>query len=133
MIAYFYCDTSNNLNAAYHDYISIAEGFTELGIQCYGNRNMYKPGVGRKFLIRYDSNVSYNDAEIVFFHYTLYDFKDNLANDKIKEITGVKSRKFVTVFVDASDGLFTPGYQKGAQSCDIVLKSHYNIKYKKLF
>lgn len=36
----------------------------------------------------------------------------------------------ILVMVDESDGLRTPGFSKGGQACDLVLKCHYNRKMK---
>lgn len=128
--AYFYCDTFYNPDLAYHDFICMAEGLIELGISCYGDRNMYIPGVGQDYLIKYDAQFCLEDADIVFFHFLMYRAGEKRADDLIRKIVSKPNRKFISVFIDADDGLITPGYKKGAQACDIVLKSHFNKKYK---
>lgn len=130
MTAFFYCDVPYYPDLAYHDYISLAEGLTALGIRCYGDRDMYQPGIGQPFLIKHDEKFRPDDADIVFFHFLIYRAGEYRANQLIRKITHSRNRQFITVFIDADDGLITPGYKKGAQSCDIVLKSHYNHKYK---
>ena len=129
MTAYFYNDNIHP-DLAFHDYICLAEGFEELGIQSYGDRNIYQQGVGKDFLIKYDKNFHLEDASIVFFHYTLYGFEEKQADDIIRKLINIPNRKFITVFVDSADGVITPGFKRGAQLCDIVLKCHYNRKYK---
>ena len=128
MTTYFYCDKIYP-DLAFHDYISLAEGFTELGISCFGDREMYKQGVNKDFLIKYDKDFHIESADIVFFHYTLYSLKEKQADDIIKKLINIPNRKFITIFIDSADGLITSGYNKGAQLCDIVLKTHYNEKY----
>lgn len=128
--AYFYCDTFYNPDLAYHDFISIAEGLTELGISCYGDRNMYMPGVGQDYLIKYDTHFCLEDADIVFFHFLMYHAGEKRADNLIRNIVSIPGHRFITVFIDAADGLITPGFKKGAQACDVVLKSHFNKKYK---
>ena len=130
MIAYFYCHTSSFPDISYHTYISIAEGLITLDIPCFGNRNMYQSSVGSEYLIKNDKTVRMEDADIVFFHSNLFDYVNENTNNTIRKITQTAGRKFITVFIDDADGLITPGYEKGAQSCDMVLKCHYNEKYK---
>jgi hypothetical protein len=127
---HFYCSfLLDDLDWAYHGYVCMAEGLTEMGIACYGNKNMYKQGVDREYLIQSKENVSLHDVDIVFFHSALYITGRRQADEIIMNITNTPNRKFVTVFMDESDGVRTPGFCKGARSCDIVLKCNYNRKY----
>ena len=130
MNIYFYCDTFYNPDLAYHDFIALAEGFKDLGIVCYGDRNMYQHDIGGEYLIKYDPSFSIENADIVSFHFLMFRKSKNRANKIIKEISTKPGRKYVTVFIDAADGLRTPGFYEGPKSCDIVLKSHFNSKYK---
>jgi len=130
MKAFFYCDTYKNTDLAYHDFVCIAEGLLSLGVECYGDRNMYLPDGQKEYLIRFDEKQSPEDADLVFFHYLLYRQGKKIADKKITHFTKLPDRNFTCVFIDAEDGMRTPGFEKGAQSCDVVLKSHYNRKYK---
>lgn len=131
MEAYFYCFTHPDPSFAYHDYICLAEGLKALGIPCYGDRFMYKPGENNDFIIQHKKGYSWHDADLVFFHFNLYTLKDKkTADDIILKTTRTPKKKSTFIFIDASDGVRTPGFEKGAQSCDIILKSHYNSKYK---
>ena len=130
MNIYFYCDTFYNPDLAYHDFIALAEGFKALGINCYGDRNMYQHKIGGEYLIRYDSSFSIENADIVVFHFSIFYENENRANKIIKTISTRKGRKYKTIFIDAADGLRTCGFYEGPQKCDIVLKSHFNKKYK---
>ena len=130
MTVYFYCGAFHNPDYAYHDYVVLAEGFKESGISCYGDRNMYRHKIGDEYLIQYDSSFSSDDADIVFFHFSIFHDGKNAANKYINAVSTKKGRKYVTVFIDTADGLKTFGFEDGPQKCDIVLKSHYNNKYK---
>jgi hypothetical protein len=82
-------------------------------------------------LIRKDGAISIADTDIVIFHSTMYrEQKRSEADRMIKEIATAPRRRYVTVFIDEDDGVRTPGFACGAISCDIVLKSHYNRKYR---
>ncbi len=129
MKAYFYCDSFYNQELAYHDFVCIAEGLKMLGIKCYGDRNMCKYPTG-KYLIVYDHKQSCQDADWIFFHFHMYKNGKKRANRIIRKITQKKQRKYKTVFIDAMDGVRTLGFEHGPRSCDVVLKCHYNKKYK---
>ena len=131
MEAYFYCHSHPNPSFVYHDYICLAEGLRALGIQCYGDRSLYKSGEKNKFLIQYKKGYRWYNATLIFFHSNLYKLiEKKKADDIIMKITRQPRNESKIIFIDASDGVRTPGFEKGAQSCDVVLKSHYNRKYK---
>ncbi|MDR2980588.1 MAG: glycosyltransferase [Bacteroidales bacterium] len=128
MHAYFF---SKNPNPEYacHWLVSLAEGFSELGISSYGNRNIALLANGNGFLIKYEEGFSHKEADFLIFGAESY--KDNDDMDQvIQQIVKSKNKKCVSIFIDSFDGVRTPGFSKGAQSCDIVLKCHYNKKYK---
>lgn len=126
MKIYFYCGAHADAIKAYHDIICLAEGFEEIGVDCFGDREYYS---GNKRLIRYDENVRIQDVQVVIFHYSLYYGEPN-ADRQILKITSVPNRSYQCVFIDAMDGVRTPGFKRGAQSCDVVLKCHFNNKYR---
>lgn len=127
MEAYFYWG-KNLGDVIYHSCVCLAEGFTEMGIACYSDFSNCLTGIGKDFLIKYDDKHSLSDADIVIIHYTIYE-RDPQADEMLVRLNK-KPRKYITVFLDDSDGLRTPGFRKGGRSCDIVLKSHYNKLYK---
>lgn len=57
MEAYFYCHSHPDPSFAYHDYICLAEGLKALGIQCFGDRSMYKSGEKNEFLIQHKKAI----------------------------------------------------------------------------
>ncbi|MCD7816283.1 MAG: hypothetical protein LUH12_06195 [Bacteroides sp.] len=101
---------------------------TDLGVACYSDFANYLPGIGKDFLMKYDDDHHIQDADIVIIHYTLYE-RDVHADETLIRLNRLP-RKYITVFLDDSDGLRTPGFRKGAQNCDYVLKSHYNRLYE---
>jgi hypothetical protein len=127
---YFYSSTENyDPDWAYHEYICVAEGFEKLGIKCFGNRNMYKESVDKEYLIRYEEDFNLVDADIIFFHFSLYTTGiDKEQSKKIIKDLRKQNKKAVFIFIDAADGVHTPGYY-AAPFCNIVLKCHYNLKY----
>lgn len=128
MEAYFYFGGELPGKRAYHSCICLAEGLTDLGVACYSDFANYLPGIGKDFLMKYDDDHHIQDADIVIIHYTLYE-RDVHADETLIRLNRLP-RKYITVFLDDSDGLRTPGFRKGAQNCDYVLKSHYNRLYE---
>jgi hypothetical protein len=132
MNAYFFFNTENSgvLWSYYHQYIALAEGLTEIGVNCYGSQNMYQTEVGSNYLIRYDKNFPLADIDLAFFSSFNYHKSKKDGDKYIIENIKIFSPDCKIIFIDEADGLRTPGFYKGAQMCDIVLKSHYNCKYR---
>lgn len=126
MGVYFYFGRPLNGEQTYYPFVCLAEGFEELGIPCYADFNNCLKGIDKDYLIKYDKNFEIQDADIIFVHNEFYENKnaDNILVDLNKS-----PKHFITVFIDESDGVRTPGFNKGARSCDYVLKCHYNAKY----
>jgi hypothetical protein len=127
MNVFFYFGKSSIGNRAYHSSVCLADGFAELGINCYSDYDNYQQGIGKEFLIKKDLNHPMSEADIVIIHYSIYQREPDA--DKLLIKLNQKPRKYVTVFLDDFDGVRTPGFRKGAQTCDCVLKCHYNKKY----
>ena len=60
-------------------------------------------------------------------HSYLYDYQ---RQDILPQNIFDANRKYKLVFIDAADGLITPGYSEELRQVDFVLKSHYCNKYK---
>jgi hypothetical protein len=129
MIEYVYFFNKHpNIDFCSHWIVALAEGFSELGIPCFGNRNMGLLPNNGGYLVNYDENHPYSEADIVFFN------ADGFENDRemfnaFKPMIQTTKQGSISVFVDNRDGVRTPGFSKGAQLCDIVLKCHFNKKY----
>ncbi len=130
MKVYFICFPHGPADRAgyEHQIIALAEGFQELGIDYYGNVNYWRTGWQEdRFLIRELNPVDLNDFDVVIFSSWIYDY---CRTDLLpKGLFDVK-RKYKLIFIDASDGLLTPGYLKQIRQVDHVLKSHFCNKYK---
>ena len=110
MKAYFYCDTYKDADLAYHDFVCMAEGLLSLGIECYGDRDMYLSDYEKDYLIRHDEKQSLKDVTLVFFHYLLYRQGKKVVNKKITDITKLPNRNFKCIFIDEEDDMRTPGF-----------------------
>ena len=128
MEAFFYFGDNSIGDRVIHTCACLAEGFKAHGINSYSNFDNYQLGIGKEFLIKHDVNHPISEADIVIIHHFIYLKDPNADENLIKLNKG--PRKFISIFLDDSDGVRTPGFNKGAQSCDFVLKSHYNRKYK---
>jgi hypothetical protein len=129
MEIFFYLN--NKVEHAIHSYVCLAEGFAEMGIKSYSNYDHCKVNAeGMDYLIKYDENHPMENADIVFIHNSLYLSLSTHTVDDILIATNRRPRKYITVFIDDADGLKTPGFRKSVRLCDVVLKSHYNLKYK---
>lgn len=134
MKVYFYFGVHADPVRSYHDMVCLAEGFGKMGIDCVGDRIYFS---GHRQVVRYDENIGqigggrWNDQslKIVIFHHALYQFEPN-ADSQIMQITSVPNRSFQCIFIDAMDGVRTHGFERGARSCDLVLKCHFNRMYK---
>jgi hypothetical protein len=133
MEIFFYL--KNKTEYVIHPYVCLAEGFAEMGIKSYSGHDHCKLNVeeGGDYLIKYDEKHPMGNADIVFIHNSLYTSSSSLSartGDDILTAINRRPRKYITVFIDDYDGLRTPGFRKSVRLCDIVLKSHYNLKYK---
>jgi hypothetical protein len=128
MEIFFYL--KNKIEHAIHSYVCLAEGFAEMGIKSYSNYDHCKLNVEGNYLIKYDEKHPMENADIVFIHNSLYSSSlSTQTGDEILTAINRRPRKYITVFIDDHDGLRTPGFRKSVRLCDMVLKSHYNLKY----
>jgi hypothetical protein len=110
-----------------HQLISIAEGLRELNISFYSNINYWNlDPINQNYLFLNDNSIDYRDCAAVVFSSTMfnYDSMHLLPNDLFND-----ERTYKIIFIDDSDGFITPGFNL-YKKVDIVLKSHYNKKYK---
>lgn len=127
MNVYFYFGKAPTNNQTFHSCVCLAEGFMYLGIKSFGDFSHAQVGVGKDFLIKSNSQFGLEDSDIVFIHYSIYDRMDDA--DTILLSLNSKTRRYISIFIDDRDGVRTPGFRKGANSCDYVLKSHFNRLY----
>lgn len=125
---YFFCYPHGPADRAgyEHQLVCLAEGFRQLDLPFYSNVDYWQEGnAPEDFLIRHNPHVSFRDADIVVFSSVMYKYESthllppDLFNPK---------RHYRLVFIDWSDGLWTPGFRDEMRACDLVLKCHYNRK-----
>ena len=126
---YFFCYPHGPPDRAgyEHEIVCLAEGLRQLGLPFSGNVDYWQEGNSpNDFLIRHDPRRSHRDADVVIFSSVLYDYEATalLPPDLLNP-----ARRYRLLFIDASDGLWTPGFRDEIRACDLVLKCHYNRKY----
>ena len=110
-----------------HEIVCIAEGLRQLSVPFSGNIDYWQEGNSPgDFLIRHDPDISYRNADVVVFSSVHYDYESMhlLPPDLLSP-----DRRYRLIFIDESDGLWTPGFNNELRGCDLVLKCHYNRKY----
>lgn len=126
---YFICHPQGPAeNAGFeHQLISLAEGLQALGHLTFSNINYWKNSLEENdYLLRYHEGISYKDCDYVVF-------TSNIISSKLFELLPEdlfsKDRKYKLIFIDDSDGIYTPGFDKKFREVDYVLKCHYCKKY----
>jgi hypothetical protein len=122
---FFFCCEQGPPEAARHQYgiIPLAEGLTELGIICYSNVNYYRLNWtdSSEYLFRRDLNVSPEDCDVVVLNDRWFLEGNSMPNGLF-----CKGRKYVTVYIDCSDGVFTRSFNQEWRAFDFIYKAHYN-------
>lgn len=109
--------------AAYdHQFVALAEGFQELGIECLGNRDYWIRDDGQP-LIR-ESTADRDDINAWFLSNHWIEAEDEMPAPFVEKKGGK------TVFVDGADGWRTYAYDPGADGFDLTLKCHFNAHYR---
>lgn len=125
---YFYClPVGRPDKAAFqHGPICLAEGFKELGIPFYSNVDYWQisPELGET-LLKHDSAVTADDCDVVIvsqeFHARDGSLPENLFHG---------GRQYRTVYLDHSDGAFTSTWKPEVRQFDLVLKAHFNDRWR---
>jgi hypothetical protein len=130
MKIFFYCYPPGPVEKAGYEnqMIILAEGFQKLGIQSFCNTNVWeKMPNSNDFLLKEEKDIScYQECDIVIFSSTIYNYK---RLDLLPKNLWNRNRKYKLVFIDGSDGLVTPGFDKDIyNNVDFILKSHYTKK-----
>lgn len=117
---YFYC-----CDIGYqHLTVCLAEGLKELGIPFYSNINYWRVAPGKEeYLLCHDPKITPDDCSVVVLekvwvlHYQ--NIPENLFHIK---------RKYITIYLDDSDGPITQAWSPSFINFDIILRTHYNSK-----
>lgn len=123
---YFFCCPPGppERSPYHHSLVAIAEGLRELGVPLFANRD-YWPVAGG-FLLR-ESDVDFRDCDVVVFDSDFYllSLEHLLPPDLFDP-----GARYTLVFVDHGDGQHTDGMRPELRQAQVVLKSHYNRKFR---
>lgn len=108
-----------------HCIAALTEGLCSLGHQVYSETNKYRIKKNGLFLVHGTEESPALFDTILFPSY----YSSEHFDQKILALRK-SAPNAILVMVDESDGLRTPGFGKGGQACDLVLKCHYNQKMK---
>lgn len=129
MKTYFFCYPQGPPERAgyQHQLIAIAEGLKEQGFEVLGNINYWLRSTKENdYLIKAYKTDDLNEFDVVLFSSRIIDYGSEylLPNNLFSS-----QRTYKLVFIDSSDGLITPGFDRRFRNVDIILKSHYCSKY----
>jgi len=111
--------------AAYqHGIVCIAEGLKELGIKFYSNIDYWKIATyNSEYLFSSDRSVNMEDCDVVVVNDDWVFYGGEIPEN-------IFSGKILTVYIDNSDGTITKCMDKKFKKFDVILRSHYNCKFK---
>jgi hypothetical protein len=105
-----------------HLSICLAEGFKELGIPFYSNINFWQISPDREdYLFRHDPSVTPEDCSVV-----VLDKDWNFYNQPFAENLFYPSRKYITVYLDDTDGSRPSLYPHISENFDFIFRTHCN-------
>jgi len=108
-----------------HQSVCLAEGLKELGVGFSANIDYWKTSAtSDEFLFTRDPQVGPDDCTVVVVNHAGISYGDPLPERLFR-----RGRRYVTVFLDASDGLVTPTWDRDYRQFDVILKSHFNDRF----
>ncbi|MFD2515640.1 glycosyltransferase [Pontibacter locisalis] len=121
------CSPSQPERTGYeHQILSIAEGLNCLGVMSYCNINYWRERESEcSYVIKNNPSISFKECDVVVFS---SNFLSTEGIGNLPKKLFDKGRKYKLIFIDQADGVVTPGFDIHNE-VDIVLKSHYNLKY----
>ncbi|MBN1406003.1 MAG: glycosyltransferase family 1 protein [Candidatus Omnitrophica bacterium] len=121
---YFYCLPQGPLRRAgyQHAIVCLAEGFKELGIDFCSNVNYWKTSAGNDdYLFKHNPGVAPDDCSVVMLDSATVDSDGTLPKDLFHP-----KRRYITVYMDSSDGRKTHSWRPEFRSFDFIFKTHHN-------
>jgi hypothetical protein len=117
MKIYFYCHPQgdNRYPAFQHQLINLAFGLKELGIEYYSNKTYWK--IGEDEFLFNKSDIKVDDCDVLVSSHGEFEYNWKLPAEFFTE-----KRKYLTVYIDTADGLFTRSYSKEFENIDLILK-----------
>ena len=123
---FFYCLSVGQAEktAYHHQFIVLAEGLKSLGIPFFSNKNYWQiSSKTDEYLFCHDPEITPNDCSIVILDHEWFEFQDDFPENFFSS-----KRQYVTVYIDASDGIVTRSWKPEFRQFDFIFKSHYNSK-----
>lgn len=117
MKIYFYCHAQgdNRYPGFQHQLINLGFGLKKLGVEFFSNITYWK--IGENEFLFNKSEISVDECDVLITSHGEFEYFWELPNQFFKE-----NRKYLTVYIDTADGLFTRSYSKELKNIDIVLK-----------
>lgn len=101
--------------------INLADGFRSLGVPYYASFDYWKLSpFEEEYLIKASLEVTHHDCDIVILERQWFEQNRALPKDLFKP-----NRKYITVFLDCSDGIRTYSWLPEFRQFDLILKPHY--------
>jgi hypothetical protein len=109
-----------------HRCVALAEGFQKIGVPYFSNIDYWRFGPElEKTLFRRDASVEPSDCDVLVCEQAFFD-----DNKRLPLQFAQPSKKYRTVFIDSSDGWRTPALGEYSKGVDIVLKCHFNTRFR---
>ncbi|MCX6715592.1 MAG: glycosyltransferase family 1 protein [Candidatus Taylorbacteria bacterium] len=124
---FFFCQRQGTPECAafQHSIIVIAEGLRKLGISYYSDKNYWRLSPDAlDCLFTHDADVTADDCDVVVVNADWMHYQNALPKDLFHE-----NRKYVTVYIDDDDGLYTHSMAPLFRNFDVILRTHYDRKH----
>lgn len=125
---YFLCPSpSGPERACYsHSLVCLAEGLKELGIPVYSNINYWQISTDKNnFLLQKEDDIQKEDCSVVVIDNNWFRSSGKeILKDLLKE-----NRKYIAVYIDASDGARSNAWEPEFRQFDLILKMHMLDKF----
>jgi len=126
---FFYCVPQGTPEAAayQHETICLAEGLKELDIPFFSNVNYWRLSpIKEEYLLRHNPEIAPDDCSVVIVGSTYFDY----SGKRLPQNLFHRNRKYITVYIDRSDGIRTSAWNAEFRKFDFILRTHYNSNFK---
>jgi len=122
-IFFFCCSQGPPVEARYqYGIVPLAEGLAEIGIKCYSNVDYWHIDPhSSEYLFSSSDKVRPEDCDIVVLNDRWFRYGNAMPKSLFK-----KNRKYLTVYIDCADGVFTRSFKPEWRRFDIIFKAHFN-------
>jgi hypothetical protein len=123
---YFFCTTQGSPARAYFQSaaVALAQGLRLLGTPLFANVKYWRMSAGEDdYLFKETPSVHFTDCDVVVVEHHLVS-----RDGKLPEGLFAPGRKYVTVYLDRSDGIVTHSWSSEFRKFDLILKTHFNSR-----